>query len=222
MKLLIEKIEDSSTLITEENGQKNYYVSGPFMQANVKNRNGRVYPVEILDKEVKRYTKESIEKNRAYGELNHPANPSINLDRVSHLIVELKRDGENFIGKAKILDTPMGKIAKAIMDEGGQLGISSRGLGSLRESNDHKVVQSDFRLVTAGDIVSDPSAPDAWLENLYEQSEWVMEAGQWVQKFRDDTLPIVEQIVRQTVNDRKAREKAYLKLFETYLNRISK
>jgi hypothetical protein len=221
MKLLIEKIEDAKTLITEENGNKNYYVSGVFMQAEVKNRNGRIYPAEILDREVRRYNTESISKNRSYGELNHPANPSINLDRVSHLIVELKRDGSNFVGKAKILDTPMGKIAKAIMDEGGQLGISSRGLGSLKESSDHKVVQSDFRLVTAGDIVSDPSAPDAWLENLREEAEWVMEAGHWVQKFRDDTLPIVEEIVRKTVNDRKAREKEYLKLFESYLTRIS-
>jgi hypothetical protein len=178
MKLITEVVEDIQ-IITEakENGEKSYMIEGIFMQGNKKNRNGRVYPMQVLQREVKRYTEEYIDKNRAYGELGHPQGPTINLDRVSHMIKELYQDGDNFRGKAKIMDTPMGKIVKNLMDEGATLGVSTRGMGSLRSKGGANEVQDDFMLATAGDIVADPSAPDAFVEGIMEGKEWVWDNG---------------------------------------------
>lgn len=174
MKLITELVEDVQ-LISEakESGGKDYYIEGIFLQADIKNRNGRMYPVEVLENEVKRYVKEVVKNNRAFGELGHPSGPSINLDRVSHIITELYRDGKNFIGKARISKTPMGEIARGIMESGGQLGVSSRAMGSLKEERGVMVVQSDLRLSTAADIVADPSAPDAFVNGIMEGVEWV-------------------------------------------------
>ena len=161
-KLFTELIEDVQYITeTKESGGKEWFIEGIFLQSEIKNRNGRIYPINILEKEVNRYVTESIQKNRAYGELGHPAGPSINLDRVSHLITELKRDGKNFIGKAKLTETPMGQIARGLLESGANLGVSSRAMGSLKEQNGIMVVQEDLRLSTAADIVADPSAPDA-------------------------------------------------------------
>ena len=178
MKLITEVVEEVQ-IITEatEDGKKTYMIEGIFMQGNQKNRNGRVYPIDILQREVKRYTDEYINKNRAYGELGHPQGPTINLDRVSHMIKELYQDGDNFKGKAKIMDTPMGKIVKNLMDEGATLGVSTRGMGSLKQVGGANQVQDDFMLATAGDIVADPSAPDAFVEGIMEGKEWVWGNG---------------------------------------------
>lgn len=177
---------------TEEGGKKNYFIEGVFLQSNLKNRNGRVYPKETMSKEVGRYMKENIEAKRAYGELGHPSGPTINLDRVSHMITSLKEDGDNYVGKAKIMDTPMGNIVKNLMDEGAQLGVSSRGMGSLKPNNGVMEVQGDFMLATAADIVADPSAPDAFVKGVMEGTEWVYDAaeGQW----RSRTAEIIEHI----------------------------
>jgi hypothetical protein len=177
---LITEINESIEYIAEakEDGGKDYFIKGPFMQANIKNRNGRMYPAEVLDKEVSRYVTENVAKNRAYGELGHPTSPTINLDRVSHMIKELTRDGDNFIGKAKIMtETPMGRIVKNLMDEGASLGVSSRGMGSLKNKSGVAEVQNDFYLATAADIVADPSAPDAFVEGIMEGKEWVWDNG---------------------------------------------
>jgi len=177
---LITEINESIEYIAEakEDGGKDYFIKGPFMQANIKNRNGRMYPAEVLDKEVTRYVTENVAKNRAYGELGHPTSPTINLDRVSHMIKELTRDGDNFIGKAKIMtETPMGRIVKNLMDEGASLGVSSRGMGSLKNKSGVAEVQNDFYLATAADIVADPSAPDAFVEGIMEGKEWVWDNG---------------------------------------------
>ena len=165
--------------ITEQNedGKKNYKIKGIFMQADIKNKNGRVYPMEILQKEVNRYNKEFIDKKRAFGELGHPDGPTVNLERVSHMITSLKPEGKNFIGEAKIMDTPYGKIVKGLIDEGAQLGVSSRGMGSLVTKNGANYVGKDFYLATAADIVADPSAPDAFVEGIMENKEWVWDNG---------------------------------------------
>ena len=178
MKLITETIEDIEVL-TEANtsGGKNYKIRGVFMQADIKNRNGRVYPVETLAKEVARYTKEFINKKRAFGELGHPDGPTVNLERVSHMITSLKPEGKNFIGEAKVMDTPYGKIVKNLIDEGAQLGVSSRGMGSIQQSQGRNVVGKDFYLATAADIVADPSAPDAFVEGIMENKEWVWDNG---------------------------------------------
>ena len=178
MKLITETIEDIEVL-TEANtsGGKNYKIRGVFMQADIKNRNGRVYPVETLAKEVARYTKEFINKKRAFGELGHPDGPTVNLERVSHMITSLKQEGKNFIGEAKVMDTPYGKIVKNLIDEGAQLGVSSRGMGSIQQSQGRNVVGKDFYLATAADIVADPSAPDAFVEGIMENKEWVWDNG---------------------------------------------
>ena len=156
------------------NGKKDYKIRGVFMQADIKNRNGRIYPVETLAKEVKRYTNEFINKKRAFGELGHPDGPTVNLERVSHMITSLKPEGKNFIGEAKVMDTPYGKIVKNLIDEGAQLGVSSRGMGSMKQVNGKNVINNDFYLATAADIVADPSAPDAFVEGIMEGKEWVL------------------------------------------------
>ena len=177
MKLITENIEDIKILSEDKNGKKNLYIEGVFLQSETKNKNGRIYPFNILNKEVGRYNEEYVKAGRALGELGHPDGPSVNLDRVSHKIVELRAEGNNFYGKARILDTPMGKIAKSLIDEGVKLGVSSRGMGSLEEKNGVKYVRDDFMLATAADIVADPSAPDAFVQGIMEGKEWVWDNG---------------------------------------------
>ena len=179
VKLMSESTLQDVEYITEQNedGNKNYKIKGIFMQADIKNKNGRVYPMEILQKEVKRYNKEFINEKRAYGELGHPEGPTVNLERASHMITALYPDGKNFIGEAKVLSTPMGEIVKSLMDEGAKLGVSSRGMGSLEQKNGANYVRDDFYLATAADIVSDPSAPSAFVEGIMEGKEWVWTHG---------------------------------------------
>ena len=183
MKLISEQWSDDVNYLVEEDpktGKKNAYIEGVMLQTEVKNKNGRIYPKEVMQKEVKRYTKEYIDNNRAYGELGHPEGPTINLERTSHLITDLREDGNNFVGKAKILSTPMGNIVKNLLDDGARLGVSSRGMGSLKASNAKggvQMVQSDFQLATAADIVADPSAPDAFVDGVMEGVEWIWDNG---------------------------------------------
>ena len=218
---LITEITESVKVITEarEDGKKNLFIEGVFLQANIQNRNGRVYPVEVLDREVARYMKESIEKGRAYGELGHPDGPAINLDRVSHIITELRRDGDNFIGKAKISSTPMGKIAEGLLSDGAQLGVSSRGMGSIKENRDGIMeVQDDFYLATAADIVADPSAPDAFVNGIMEGVEWVWNHGKPIAMRVEEMKEEAEKAVRaQRLNEQKK-----LQLFERFIQSISK
>ena len=178
MKLISEEIQNAEYLVEEKNGKKSYKIKGIFLQSDLKNRNGRVYPKEVLENEVNRYNREFIQKKRAFGELGHPDGPTVNLERVSHMITSLSPDGKNFIGEAKILSTPMGEIVKTLMDEGAKLGVSSRGMGSLEQKKDGaSYVRDDFYLATAADIVSDPSAPSAFVEGIMEGKEWVWNHG---------------------------------------------
>jgi hypothetical protein len=178
MRLIREEINDAQYIIEEvDGGKKNYSIKGIFLQGDIKNRNGRVYPTNVLHKEVTRYNKEFINKNRAFGELGHPEGPTVNLERVSHMIKKLYPEGKNYIGEAKIMDTPYGKIVKNLIDEGAKLGVSSRGMGSLVQRNGHNYVGEDFYLATAADIVADPSAPDAFVEGIMENKEWVWNNG---------------------------------------------
>ena len=182
VKLIAEQVEDVE-FITEENddGKKNYKIRGIFMQADVKNRNGRIYPMEVLERQVADYNKKFIKEKRAFGELGHPEGPTVNLERVSHMITSLEPDGKNFVGEAKIMNTPMGKIVKNLMDEGAKLGVSSRGMGSLEQRNGANYVKDDFYLATAADIVADPSAPNAFVEGIMEGKEWVWNHGALVE-----------------------------------------
>ena len=180
LKLISEHIEQDTDYLIEQDektGNKNYKIKGIFMQADIKNRNGRIYPMEVLNKEVKRYNKEYINQKRAFGELGHPDGPTVNLERASHMITDLYPDGKNFIGEAKILSTPMGEIVKSLMDDGAKLGVSSRGMGSLDQKNGANYVRNDFYLATAADIVADPSAPNAFVEGIMEGKEWVWNNG---------------------------------------------
>jgi len=219
MKLICETIEDVK-YITEktESGKKNLYIEGIFMQGDIVNRNKRTYATDILEKEVLRYSKSLIEKGRAFGELGHPNGPSINLDRVSHIITELKRDGSNFIGKARIADTPMGDIARGIMESGGQLGVSSRGMGSLKENkNGIMEVQDDFYLATAADIVADPSAPDAFVQGIMEGVEWVWDNG----ILKAQKLEEAKKQIDNAVASRELTQEKKLEIFERMLNVLS-
>jgi hypothetical protein len=215
MKLITEVVEDLQYIVEEKDGKKNLFIEGIFLQSDLKNRNGRVYPREIMQREVARYTKESIDAKRAMGELGHPDGPTVNLDRVSHLIVSLKEDGNNWIGKAKILDTPMGMIARNLIEGGAQLGVSSRGLGSLKERNGINEVQDDFMLSTAADIVSDPSAPDAFVRGIMENKEWIMENGIWQERQVD----MAKKIIRGASS--RELEEAKLQVFESFMKRLS-
>ena len=176
---LISEFNDIATPIVEqrEDGKKDYFIEGIFIQSEIKNRNGRVYPKEVIQKEVSRYNKEFVEKDRAFGELGHPDGPTINLDKVSHLIQSLEEDGNNYVGRAKVLSTPNGQIVRNLIDDGAKLGVSSRGLGSLEQKNGAQYVKDDFQLATAGDIVADPSAPEAFVEGIMEGVEWIFENG---------------------------------------------
>ena len=179
MKLITEEVHDVEILKEEDekSGKKNYKLKGIFLQGDIKNRNGRIYPVEVLEKEVARYNKEFIDENRGYGELGHPEGPTVNLERVSHMVTSLKRDGKNFIGEAKVMSTPMGNIVSNIMDDGGKLAVSSRGMGSLQQKNGANYVNKDFYLATAADIVADPSAPQAFVQGIMEGKEWIWNNG---------------------------------------------
>ena len=206
VKLMSEQFSDEVEYICEEkeNGKKEYKIKGIFLQADVKNRNGRIYPMEILQKEVKRYTKEYINERRAFGELGHPEGPTVNLERASHLITALYPDGKNFIGEAKILKTPMGEIVKNLMDEGAKLGVSSRGMGSLDQKNGANYVRNDFYLATAADIVADPSAPNAFVEGIMEGKEWVWDHGTLVEA----ELVCMRGRIQQKVRSKHAKEDA--------------
>ena len=182
MKLITEQIENVTILTEEKDGKKLLYIEGVFLQSELTNRNGRRYPFEVLNREVERYNEEYVKTKRALGELGHPDGPTINLDRVSHRITNLRAEGNNFMGKAQILDTPMGKIAKSLLDEGVQLGVSSRGMGSLVQKGGANYVGKDFYLATAADIVADPSAPDAFVEGIMESKEWVWDNGVLLEK----------------------------------------
>ena len=205
LKLISEEIQDVE-YITEQkqDGKKDYKLKGIFMQADIKNRNGRIYPMEVLEKEVRRYSKENIAQKRAFGELGHPEGPTINLERASHMITSLAPDGKNFIGEAKILKTPMGKIVESLMDEGAKLGVSSRGMGSLNQKNGANYVRNDFYLATAADIVADPSAPNAFVEGVMEGKDWVWNNGNLVEA---ELVRMKSRIERRT-RSRHAKEDA--------------
>ena len=216
MKLICE-VNENVQYLTEEkkDGTKNYFIEGIFMQGDIKNRNGRIYPSEVLARETKRYSKEYIDKKRAYGELGHPQGPTINLERVSHMITELKQDGKNFVGKAKIMcETPYGKIVKSLMDEDAQLGVSSRGMGSLKEVGGKAEVQKDFYLATAADIVADPSAPEAFVSGIMEGREWIWDNG----IIKESEIATYEKTI-STVS-KKNLETAKLKVFENFLSKL--
>ena len=218
MKLITELNESVQFLKENKDGKPQYYIEGIFIQAEKKNKNGRVYPKEILQKEVRKYCAELVEKKRAFGELGHPDGPTINLDRVSHMIVELKEDGDNYIGVAKIMDTPNGKIVKSLIDEGASLGVSTRGMGSLKSRGEFQEVQDDFSLATAADIVADPSAPDAFVNGIMEGVEWVWDNG----ILKASTIETYENIVEEKVRKRELTSEAKLSLFEDFLKKLSK
>lgn len=221
MKLISERFEELE-YITEakEDGSKRFYIEGIFLQSAIKNRNGRIYPEHVMDKEVARYIKESVENNTAMGELGHPASPQINLDRVSHRIVSLRKEGTNYIGKALITSTPMGDIAKGLMESGVKLGVSSRGMGTLKANKDGiNEVQDDFRLATAADIVADPSAPAAWVNGIMEGVEFFYDDSGRIVK--QDVAELSRQEIEEAVRSNQLQERK-LQLFETFLNRMSR
>ena len=217
MKLISEFNDYSvSPIIVEENekGQKEYFIEGIFMQSEIKNRNGRIYPKEVMEKEVKRYVKEFVEKDRAFGELGHPDGPTINLDKVSHLITKLEEDGNNYVGRAKILSTPNGQIVRNLIDDGAKLGVSSRGLGSLEQKNGAQYVKGDFQLATAADIVADPSAPEAFVEGIMEGVEWVWDNG--ILKARD--IEIIETEIKTAKNTTSSDVE--IRAFKNFLSKL--
>tara|TARA_Y200000002_G_scaffold357610_1_gene340272 strand:- start:688 stop:1341 length:654 start_codon:yes stop_codon:yes gene_type:complete len=216
MKLIREEIETVEFVTEERNGKKSLYIEGVFLQGNIKNRNGRMYPMETLAKEVCRYNESNVVTGRALGELGHPDGPTVNLDRVSHKIVSLKESGSNFIGKAKILDTPMGQIAKSLIGEGVKLGVSSRGIGSLKPTKEgFNVVGDDFMLATAADIVADPSAPDAFVEGIMEGKEWVWEGTTLRERLAARTKTKIERLAEQ-----KRLEEHKIGLFNEFINSL--
>ena len=214
MKLITEVTETISYLSEEKDGKKNLFIEGPFLQAEVVNRNGRKYLKETMAKEVERYTEQYINKNRAFGELGHPDTPSINLDRVSHLTTSLRQEGNDWIGKAKILDTPMGTIVKNLLEGGAQIGVSSRGMGSLKNVNGVNIVQDDFHLATAADIVADPSAPNAFVQGIMEGKEWMMVNGIWTEVHQEEA----KQQIRKA--SKKEIEAVSLKIFENFIKKL--
>ena len=213
MKLITEEIEQVEVIVESRNGKKNLFIEGVFLQGEIKNRNGRMYPMQTLAREVGRYNENFVEKGRALGELGHPDGPTVNLDRVSHKIVSLKESGNNFIGKAKILSTPMGKIASNLLGEGVKLGVSSRGVGSLNKTNEgYSVVGEDFTLATAADIVADPSAPDAFVDGIMEGKEWVWDGGILRERLATRTYKRINTLV-----DQRKLDEQKLNVFEDFL-----
>lgn len=220
MKLIAELSEEAKILTEEkENGEKDYFIEGIFLQAEKANKNKRVYPKDVLKNEVARYVKDEVNENKAIGELGHPEGPELSFERASHKIVEIREDGNNFIGKAKILDTPNGKIVKNLIDENVQFGVSSRGLGSLKESNGINYVQEDFRLATAADIVQNPSAPEAWVNGIMEGAEWIWENGHLrqidePQQYIEETQKRILKVKKSQLEEQKIRE------FQNFLNKM--
>jgi hypothetical protein len=217
MKLITEIMADEDIdFFTEENakGEKSHYIKGIFMQAEQKNRNGRIYPKEVLNKEVYKYIGNYVDQNRAFGELGHPDGPVVNLERVSHMIKELKEDGNNWVGKAKIMDTPYGKIVKNLIDEGAKLGVSSRGMGSLKSQRGTNVVQDDFYLATAADIVADPSAPEAFVEGIMEGKEWVYVGG----RFKEQEIEEYKNQIKKA--RRESLEESKINMFRSFLSKL--
>jgi hypothetical protein len=216
MKLIRETLESTQFIVENKLGKgKDYFIEGVFLQSELKNRNGRMYPEQVMDKEVGRYMESLVKNNRAYGELGHPDTPSINLDRVSHLIVDLRKEGTNYIGKAKILETPMGNIARGLLDGGANLGVSSRALGSLQMNKEGiQVVQDDFMLSTAADIVADPSAPDAFVRGIMESVEWVFVDGKFEQRQIEETQKMIRRTPSKKLNE------ASIAAFQNFLKNL--
>ena len=214
MKLISEEISSAEYIVEEKNGKKDYKIRGVFLQSDIKNRNGRIYENDILAKEVNRYNREFIQKNRAFGELGHPDGPVVNLERVSHMVTALTPDGKNFMGEAKIMNTPYGKIVKNLIDEGAQLGVSSRGMGSLVTKNGANYVGTDFYLATAADIVADPSAPDAFVEGIMENKEWVWDNGVIKQKDIEEYKEHIQKAKALKLAEAKAE------VFKSFLKKL--
>ena len=214
MRLITETIHDTKVITEGKGSKRKTYIEGVFLQGAIKNRNGRMYPIETLGREVQKYNESYVKKGRAMGELGHPEGPTINLDRVSHLITSLQREGNNFVGKARILDTPMGRVTKELLDEGIKLGVSSRGLGSIKESNGMKVVCDDFVLATAADIVADPSAPDAFVEGILEGKEWGWNNG----NVAESTLDAIKSRINNAAASQIAERK--ISAFDTFLKSL--
>ena len=214
MKLITEEVSDAKYIVEEVNGKKQYKIKGVFLQADIKNRNGRVYPKEILQKEVSRYNREFVNKRRAFGELGHPDGPVVNLERVSHMITDLHPDGSNFVGEAKIMDTPYGKIVKGLINEGAQLGVSSRGMGSLVNRGGINEVGRDFYLATAADIVADPSAPDAFVEGIMENKEWIWDNGVIKERDIEEYKQYIQEAKRLKIAEAKA------KVFKSFIEKL--
>jgi len=216
MKLITEEVSNVKFITEGKGANKKMYIEGVFLQGNIKNRNGRMYPIETLNREVGRYSESFINKGRALGELGHPDGPTVNLDRVSHKITQLRKEGNNYMGKAQLLDTPMGKIAKSLIGEGVTLGVSSRGVGSLQTSNEgYKVVGEDFMLATAADIVADPSAPDAFVSGIMEGKEWIWEGGSLREQLAEKTQKRINTLV-----DQKRLDERKLELFNEFLSNL--
>lgn len=218
MKLITELNEEIKYLVEEKEGKKNYFIEGIIMQGDIVNRNGRMYPSNVLENEVNRYNEQYVNKGRAYGELGHPAGPTLNLERASHMFKSLRREGNNFVGKAKIMDTPMGNIVKSLISEGASLGISSRGMGSIKENKRGIMeVQNDFHLATAGDIVADPSAPDAFVRGIMEGVEWIWDNGllkaQRIEQYKEE----INRGARQKISEQTA-----IKVFNQFFQDLSK
>jgi len=217
VKLITEQVNDLSFIIEETDGKKQLFIEGVFLQSDVKNKNGRMYPKKILEREVKRYNEQYVKTKRAFGELGHPDGPVINLERVSHMVTELNEDGKDFVGKAKIMtSTPYGKIVEGLLNEGAQLGVSSRGMGTLKKEKGADVVQDDFYLATAADIVADPSAPNAFVEGIMEGKDWIYENG----VFREEQLAEFKKDLDNTSRFSKDREKKILESFERFFSEI--
>jgi hypothetical protein len=214
MKLIKEITETVSYLVEDSDGKKSLHIEGPFLVSEKKNRNGRLYEYNTMKKEVHRYTEEYINKHRAFGELGHPESPSINLDRVSHMITSFKEDGQQWIGKAKILDTPMGNIARSLIEGGAQLGVSSRGMGSLKNVNGVNIVQPDFYLATAADIVADPSAPGAFVQGIMEGKEWMLVNGVWTEQDYSQAVSEIRKVSRREI------EEVSLRIFENFMKKL--
>ena len=216
MKLIREEIEQVEVIVEERNGKKTLHIEGVFLQGDIKNRNGRMYPSTTLAKEVARYNEAFVNKGRALGELGHPDGPTVNLDRVSHKIISLRQEGSNFIGRAKILSTPMGNIAKSLLDEGVKLGVSSRGIGSIQQNNEGvNVVGEDFMLATAADIVADPSAPDAFVDGIMEGKDWVWDGGILREKYAEKTYKQIN-----TLADSRQLQENKIRLFQDFLGSL--
>ena len=216
---LIKEFNEEIRYLTEESKdpkKPNVFIEGVYLQSDLKNKNGRIYPKEIMQREVNRYVEENVKTKRAYGELGHPEGPTVNLDRVSHMIVSLKEDGSNYIGKAKVMDTPMGRIVKELISEGAQLGVSSRGLGTLKERGGINEVQDDFMLATAADIVADPSAPDAFVQGIMEGKEWVFVNGRWTEQDIEQSQSIINRASSEELEEQK------MVVWNNFLQKLSK